>query len=174
MSNTVEGLRPPAHRVPLRAVWAWVLSPVSWMMVRILLVLAVVGSSPQWDLPAQDLPWLHPPMGLLWALVPLVVGVIEMVAWPWVKYRVYRWEVTETAVYTRVGFITSVTTLVPITRLQDVEVAQGPLDRLLGLAFMRCTTASDTIVVGRIDATLAQQLSDRLLATIGADTSDAT
>lgn len=168
------GLRPPSHRVPIRAIWAWVIGPAAWMLVRTVIVLFVVASAPYWDVPAETIDWLHPPLGLLWVLVPLLIGLLEMVVRPWVKYRVYRWEVTETAVYTRVGFITSVTTLAPITRLQDVEVAQEPLDRLLGLAFMRCTTASDTIVVGRIDATLAQQLSDRLLATIGADTSDAT
>jgi len=93
--------------------------------------LAVVG-------PVTD--WLPIPV---WAVV--VVGLVAaayVVVMPVWRYRVHRWEVTDTAVYTQTGWWVRERRIAPMSRIQTVDHAEGALARLFGLATVTVTTAS--------------------------------
>ena len=93
--------------------------------------LAVIG-------PVTD--WLPIP---LWAVV--LVGVLVaayVVGMPVWRYRVHRWEVTDTAVYTQTGWWVRERRIAPMSRIQTVDHAEGALARLFGLASVTVTTAS--------------------------------
>ena len=76
---------------------------------------------------AFDLPvWGVPAVFLLF----LAVGVGLAVA----RYRVWRYEVREDALYLERGVFTRVRTVVPFVRIQHVDSSRGPLERLIGLA----------------------------------------
>ena len=61
---------------------------------------------------------------------------------PRVRYRIHRWESTDTAVYTQTGWLSRERRIAPMSRVQTVDFEQGPIDRLLGLASVTVTTAS--------------------------------
>jgi uncharacterized protein len=93
--------------------------------------LAVVG-------PVTD--WLPVPV---WVVV--VVGLVAttyVVVMPLWRYRVHRWEVTDTAVYTQTGWWVRERRIAPMSRIQTVDHAEGALARLFGLATVTVTTAS--------------------------------
>jgi hypothetical protein len=50
------------------------------------------------------------------------------------RYRVWRYEVRDDALYLERGVFTRVRTVVPFVRIQHVDSSRGPLERLIGLA----------------------------------------
>lgn len=111
-----------------------------------------------------------------------LLSTVAPLAWlifsaTYVAYRrrvLHRWEVTHEAIYTRTGWLTLHTRIAPINRVQTVQVKQGMLARLFGLGAVECSTASDAIEIGLIDAQVAQQIADHLTAVVNLDTTDAT
>jgi uncharacterized protein len=107
------------------------------------------------------------PFPLLRWLVPAAVVVYAVVAIgirPWVRFRVHRWEVTGEAVYTLTGWLTRTWTLVPISRIQTVDVTRGLLQQVFGLSTVAVLTASSqgTVQVWHLEAGVAQQVADDL------------
>jgi membrane protein YdbS with pleckstrin-like domain len=121
----VEGpvLRVPAHRVSPQAIGFWTVSALlgdGVLVVGALVAWLVVPGAPGW-------------VGLL-VLLLAVAAVAHVVLMPRIRYRVHRWEVTDTAVHTRAGWIGRETRIAPISRVQTVDSRQGALMRLYWLA----------------------------------------
>jgi uncharacterized protein len=107
------------------------------------------------------------PFPLLRWLVPAAVVVYAVVAIgirPWVRFRVHRWGVNGEAVYTLTGWLTRTWTLVPISRIQTVDVTRGVLQQLFGLSTVAVMTASSqgTVQVWHLEADVAQRVADDL------------
>jgi membrane protein YdbS with pleckstrin-like domain len=107
--------------------------------------------------PFPLLRWLVPALVLVYAVVAIGIR-------PWVRFRVHRWEVTGEAVYTLTGWLTRTWTLVPISRIQTVDVTRGVLQQLFGLSTVAVMTASSqgTVQVWHLEADVAQQVADDL------------
>jgi len=124
---------------------------------------------------------LGPVLGLFdlrwWMITPLVLldaAYIAVVpAW---RYRVHRWEVTETAVYTQTGWWSRERRVAPMSRIQTVDWNQGPVERLFGLANVTVTTASaaGALSVAGLDRRTAEQLVAELTEKADAVAGDAT
>jgi membrane protein YdbS with pleckstrin-like domain len=77
------------------------------------------------------------------ALVPSVALLLSSATWyPPVRYRRWRWQLTTLALELRYGVIVRQQESVPYFRVQQIDIAQGPVDRLLGIATLQVTTAS--------------------------------
>ena len=61
-----------------------------------------------------------------------------------VRYRRWHWRLTDLAVELRYGVVTRSQETVPYFRIQQIDIVQGPLDRLLHLSTLQVTTASAT------------------------------
>ncbi len=145
-------LRDPANRVSPKARTLWRLGCVASTapVVIGLLVVAVV-----W--PGYDARW--------WVLgAATVLATAYVVVVPQWRYAVHRWEITETAVYTQRGWWSRERRIAPMSRVQTVDLAQGPIDRLFGLTTLTVTTASAAgpLRVEGLDRDLAVRLSERL------------
>jgi membrane protein YdbS with pleckstrin-like domain len=103
---------------------------------------------------------------LRWAVPVLVVvdAVVSIGVRPRLRYRVHRWEVTDEAVYTLTGWLSRTWTLVPIARIQTVDVTRGVMQQLFGLASVAVLTASSegTVRVPHLEADVAQRVADDL------------
>jgi membrane protein YdbS with pleckstrin-like domain len=123
-------LREPSQRVSPRARLMWA-TAAGLEGIALIAGLTVVG-------PVTD--WLPVPV---WAVVLValltVAYAVGMPAW---RYRVHRWEVTDTAVYTQTGWWVRERRIAPMSRIQTVDHAEGALARLFGLATVTVTTAS--------------------------------
>jgi membrane protein YdbS with pleckstrin-like domain len=123
-------LREPSERVSPRARLMWATSAGIEGAILVA-ALAVIG-------PVTD--WVPIP-----AWVVVLVGVVAaayVVVMPVWRYRVHRWEVTDTAVYTQTGWWVRERRIAPMSRIQTVDHAEGALARLFGLATVTVTTAS--------------------------------
>ncbi|WP_242613734.1 PH domain-containing protein [Herbihabitans rhizosphaerae] len=158
-------LRPPRNRVDPRAVRWWtaqeLLSFVPIVLVLAVLAMLIPGAR-QWL-------WLS-------AGVITVLGLASTLILPRWRYRVHRWEVTDDAVYSRTGWLWQEWRIAPMSRIQTVDSARGPLQRSFGLASITVTTASakGAIVIDGLDHELAADLVQQLTEVTQATPGDAT
>jgi membrane protein YdbS with pleckstrin-like domain len=147
-------VREPAWQLPRSAIWLWAtqggLGALFWGVV----LAAALAFLPTDDAPLSALPWAGPLALALYALVAIGLQ-------PWIRHRVHRWEVTDEAVYALTGWLTRTWTLVPIARIQTVDVTRGVLQQLYGLATVAVLTASSkgTVQVPHLPVAVAEQVA---------------
>ena len=158
-------LRAPAHQVSSRAVAFWTVSALIGD------VLLVVGALLAWLLIPGAPGWVG-----LGVLLVAVLAAAHVALMPRIRFRVHRWEVTDTTVHTREGWIGRQSRIAPISRVQTVDSRQGALMRVFGLASITVTTASAAgpITVDCLDADTAREVVARLTAITAATEDDAT
>jgi len=158
-------LRAPAHQVSERAVAFWTVTALIGdallVLVAVVAYVAVPGV-PGW-------------VGLLVLLVA-ALAVAHVLLMPRIRFRVHRWEVTDSAVHTREGWIGRQSRIAPISRVQTVDSRQGALMRMFGLASITVTTASAAgpITIDCLDDQVARDVVGRLTAITAATADDAT
>jgi membrane protein YdbS with pleckstrin-like domain len=158
-------LRAPAHQVSPKAIPFWTVSALIGD------ALVVIGALVAWLL----IPGVPGWVGLL-VLLLAGLAVAHVVLMPRIRFRVHRWEVTDTAVHTREGWIGRKSRIAPISRVQTVDSHQGALMRVFGLSSITVTTASAAgpISVACLDEDTALELVARLTAITAATEGDAT
>jgi len=94
----------------------------------------------------------------------LLIGVVTTGIRPRLRYRVHRWEVTADAVYTLTGWLDRTWTLVPISRIQTVDVNRGLVQQLFGLATVAVLTASSqgTVRIPHLEVEVARRVAEDL------------
>ena len=108
------------------------------------------------------------PPGLAAGLVAVAGGVA---AWwvPRASYRIWRYQVAEDALELRRGLVRRIHSAIPYFRVQHIDVAQGPVERAVGLSRLVVHTASagtDATIPG-IAAGDAEGLRRLILARAG-------
>jgi hypothetical protein len=148
----------PAWSLSRSAIWLWVTEGVigtivygAIVTVGTLLVPASAGG------PVPVLRWLLPVLLAVYAVVAIGIR-------PWFRYRVHRWEVTAETVHTLTGWLTRTWTLVPVARIQTVDVTRGVLQQLYGLASVAVLTASSqgTVRVPHLEVAVAERVAEDL------------
>jgi hypothetical protein len=147
----------PAWRLPRSAVWLWGTQGAAESLVAGVAAACFALFAPASGGPFPVLRWVLPVLAGVYALAAIGVR-------PLVRYRVHRWEVTGEAVYTLTGWLTRTWTLVPIARIQTVDVTRGVLQQLFGLASIAVLTASSqgTVRVPHLDAGVAERVAEDL------------
>lgn len=155
-------LRDPVHRVSAKAPAVWAIGAVVTALVPLLAAVVLAGSG----VPVPAWAWS----------VYAVVAAAYVVAMPLVRFRVHRWEATETAVYTQTGWLGRERRIAPMSRVQTVDLEQGPLERLVGLASVTATTASAAgpLRISGLDLAVALRLVEDLTRRAEAERGDAT
>jgi membrane protein YdbS with pleckstrin-like domain len=158
MSTVASPVRDPAWPLSRSAIGLWVTQGVVGSLVlgigATVVALAFPAYAPP---PLPELRWLLPVAAALYAVVAIGVR-------PWLRYRVHRWEVTDEAVYTLSGWLTRTWTLVPVSRIQTVDVTRGVLQQLFGLATVAVLTASaqGTVLIRHLEVDVAHRVADDL------------
>lgn len=158
-------LRAPRQWLDPRVTTWWrvlVALPVA-AMSALLLLLGLVIEAARW--------WLVAP-----GLAVAAVGGIAAVVLPRWWYRLHRWEVTDTAVFTRTGWFWQTWRVAPMSRIQTVDTTRGPLQRMFGLATVTVTTASSAgpVVIAGLADEQARGLAEELTRITDETPGDAT
>lgn len=163
MTGTTVALRPPRQHVDPRCPIWWTAQYASMFAVPVV-VLIILGVLIE---PARA--WLLVPAALL-----LVIGIVVTLFVPRLRFRIHRWEATEDAVYTRSGWLFQEWRAAPLSRVQTVDLARGPMQRAFGLASVTVTTASSKgpVVIEALDHQEAEDLVQRLTTLTQAEDRD--
>lgn len=162
MNETTLGLRPPREYVDPRCRRWWAAQVALWMVAPLIAVaFAALFLGP----------WM-----ILAALVWAVLTAVALVVVPRVRWAIHRWEATDVAIYSRSGLFWEEWRAAPLSRVQTVDKTRGPLQRQFGLATVVVTTASSkgAVRISALDATLAEEMVNRLTLLAEDDQRDAT
>ncbi len=161
---TESALREPAHQVSPRAIAYWQVGALVGLVVLVIAALVCWFLFPH--------PWWA------FAIAAVLFGwvLVDLLIVPKLRYRIHRWEVTPTAVFTRSGWLMREQRIAPLNRVQTVDSHQGPLMRLFNLSSITVTTASAAgpITIDCLDHELAQRLVAELTERTAAVEGDAT
>lgn len=158
-------LREPAHQVAPKARLYWAVQSLLWWgAIAVAQVVTMFFFT--------EVQWWR------WALLALtvVVLIVDAAIVPAYRYRIHRWEVTDTAVYTRTGWLNQELRIAPISRVQTIDSNQGPVMRAFGLSSVAVTTASaaGAITIEGLDAAVAAELVEHLTVITEQTPDDAT
>ncbi|MBA3280331.1 MAG: PH domain-containing protein [Geodermatophilaceae bacterium] len=157
-ASEAAGPREPQWRVASSAIGLWTVQEIIGALFLLIPAMAaslfVPDAAPGWLVVATDI--------LPWALAAFFLGAVVVL--PRYKYAVHRWEVTPDGIYTLTGWLSRTWILVPISRIQTVDVTRGPLQRMFGLATVSVRTASaqGSVEIEQLEAYTAAQVADDL------------
>jgi membrane protein YdbS with pleckstrin-like domain len=155
-----DGARPePEGRLASAARVLWTLEILSVGLVAVVIAFAVRGV-----LTGQD--------GLLhaigeagpWLLLVAVLGSAAIV--PALRTKRWRWRLDEQELDLRHGTITEIRTIVPVARIQHVDVRRSPWAQLAGVAAVVVHTAAGTTEIPVLTEHEAADVRDRLAGLI--------
>lgn len=145
--------RAPAWSPARNAIGLWAVEGVlgTLALVAVVVALEVVLPLPTW-------------LAVLLPVLVVAEAVLAIGVRPRLRFRVHRWEVTGEAVITRTGWLSRTWTLVPVSRIQTVDVTRGVVQQLFGLASVAVLTASSqgTVRIPHLDADVAARVADDL------------
>jgi membrane protein YdbS with pleckstrin-like domain len=115
--------------------------------------------------------------GALLVVFPAWCALLVLFGWllywlPGRSYRAWGYRIDHKVLETRSGILFQVRQLLPLTRLQHVDLHRGPLERRYGLASLVVHTAGThaaTIGIPGLDADVAGRLRDHLVEVGGDD-----
>jgi uncharacterized protein len=150
--------RDPAWSLSRAAVGLWIAQGALGTVVYGLAVAAFFLLVP------GDAGWLVPVVRWAGPVLVVAYGVLTIGVRPRLRYRVHRWEVTADAVYTLTGWLNRTWTLVPVSRIQTVDVTRGVIQQVFGLASVAVLTASaqGTVRVPHLEADVARRVAEDL------------
>ena len=112
--------------------------------------------------------WVHSLVELPWGLL-LAIGLLillYLVLWaPPRRYRAWGYAMDPEELQVRRGVWTRVQTVVPLDRVQHIDVSQGPLERMLGICSLVLHTAGtlhSQIVVPGLTRSTAERMRDEI------------
>lgn len=163
--SSEAAFREPAHQVSPRAMSYWRIRSSIWAAVEIVVLVVLLIFLPTF-------PW----WAWLIAAAIIIPSLIEPILMPSIRYRIHRWEVTDTAVFTRSGWLSTEQRIAPLSRVQTVDSNQSMFMRPFRLASITVTTASAAgpITIECLDQDVAGRTVEELTEITAATEGDAT
>jgi membrane protein YdbS with pleckstrin-like domain len=104
------------------------------------------------------------PHGFL-SLSLMILTIIMAIVIPPLEYRYRKYDITQDEIYIERGILTRVKTIAPFNRIQHIDLRQGVLERIFGLASLIIFTAGTRgpeLVLPGLPLPYAEMLRDNL------------
>lgn len=95
-------------------------------------------------------------------VVIMVIAVLNVIISPYFRYHRYRYKLDKDAMEIMEGYIFVSHNIVPIERIQNIELQQGPIDRIFDVSKMTITTGGGEETLRFVSDEVAGKMSDRL------------
>lgn len=108
------------------------------------------------------------PFGVIWGPVA-ALGILSVLFLAHGRWRRWGYAFTERELHVARGWLVRVHTIVPVARVQHIDVSQGPLERGAGIATLRLHTAGtegNLVTLPGISAARAEEIRDAIRARI--------
>ena len=145
----------PEQKLDPRARRQWYIEEFIFWGIVVPVVAAIAIGITIW----RDVFWLWPTL-VIGAFV--VLAVCSILISPNIRYRQWRYEIRESEVDLKHGFVTHTRQLVPMSRIQHVDTRRGPLQRRFGLASVVFFTAAGSIEIPALSVEVAAEVRDRI------------
>lgn len=143
-----------AHRsrLPGRAVTLWrVSSAMAWSpFIAVAVVIAIV------------VPGIPSPLRIAVVAAPVVLALVSIVFVQPARHRTWWFAITDEQLDLERGWLVATHTVVPMTRVQHVDLQQGPLARRLHLAQLQVHTAAGSVTIPALDRAEGEAIRQRI------------
>ncbi|MBN8210848.1 PH domain-containing protein [Bacillus sp. NTK071] len=95
-------------------------------------------------------------------ILVIIFTILQVWVLPKLRWRKWRYEVSEHEVELKYGVIMVTRTLIPMVRVQHVDTRQGPLLRANQLSSVTISTAATTHEIPALSNEIADELRDRI------------
>lgn len=96
------------------------------------------------------------------ALLLALYAVVALIVFPSIEYKQWGYMIAEDKVVIRHGIFFIKKTIIPIIRIQNITVSQGPINRKLGLYQVEIALASGQFSIEGLDRETADAISENL------------
>lgn len=94
--------------------------------------------------------------------IAIAYMALNIILEPTLGYKIYKYRINDESIETKDGIIFQNHTIIPIRRMQQITIDQGPINKILGLANLQITTAGSELIIYCIDIEEAKMLSSVL------------
>ena len=143
-------IRLPSRRISQRGLKVWRITGALTSLIYWLVVIAGVVVSRFFDWPMW---YAFAGAGLV-----LILTILNIVVIPSIRWKRWRYEVTEHELELQHGVFFIHRTLVPMVRVQHVDTSQGPLLKKYNLATVSISTAATVHEIPAVDIHEAEEL----------------
>ena len=155
--------------------WVELQRLVGWIAFAVLAPLLLIGLGIAMLIGSLSLD-VKAVLGIAWLAVTVLLVWLAQ-AWPAIEYKRFSYALDPEHIEIRRGVVWRTVTSLPKSRVQHIDVAQGPLERKYGLATLSIYTAGTEFA--RVDLpgltyARAVEIRDRLLPGHDGDTDDGT
>ncbi len=92
----------------------------------------------------------------------IILYIITVFVFPPLRWKRWKYDLTENEIDLQRGFIIQKRTIVPINRIQHVDTSQGPIYRKLGLSSVKVSTAATTHEIPALDDETAMEVRNKI------------
>ena len=138
----------------------------SWRIGRGIFFLIVLAMAVPGEIALGFLAWESIWKVLIMAVIGLFVCylAVGLFVFPIIEYKQWGYSVEEDKVVIRHGIFFIRKTIIPIIRIQNITVSQGPINRKLGLFEVEMALASGSFSIEGLDKETADAISENLKA----------
>jgi hypothetical protein len=156
--STAEWTRLDPRKIELDRAVGWIVTAVlsfAWLLFALMVGLV-----------SDDAPsWLRWALAMLWLPFTGAVALLSY-RWPPLEYRYSRYRIDDQLIEIERGVVWRTSISVPRSRVQHLDVSQGPVQRRYGLGVLSIYTAGteySQVALPGLAYEVAQSLRDRLL-----------
>lgn len=145
----------PAERIDPRALRVWIINGT----IKTILLAVLLGMSAAVALMVFHWPgWLP----VIPAVFIVLYGALDIGVLPELRWKQWRYEVSEEEVDLKRGIWLIKRTLIPLARVQHVDTRQGIIMRRFGLASVTISTAAGVHEIPALSIEVADELRDKI------------
>ncbi len=131
---------------------AWTLGALTWALPLAIAVPSVLRST-------EEVPGA---LVVLGTVLAVLVGAVGAIGVPQLRWRRWRWELRDEEIDLRHGAVTEIRTIVPMARVQHVDVRRTFLAQNLGMADVVIHTAAGHTTIPMLLEADAVEVRDRI------------
>ncbi|MCM0598842.1 PH domain-containing protein [Periweissella fabalis] len=133
-----------------------------WLVSKVIgLIILLIICSVAWYVSQRFLPIITPYV-LIVAVLALLLDIINIALVPY-YYRFWRYEINADFVFIQSGFFIRQQRTIPINRIQNVDLEQGPLLQMAHLKELKVVTAADGFSISGITEAEADSLRNQIV-----------
>jgi len=138
----------------------------SWIMGRtiisvIFIAVYVVGMNLFLMPKIENMKVLKCILNFLTAII-IFISILDSFIWPFLEYKQWKYGIFEDKVELIEGIIIRKRTIIPISRIQNLKIEQGPIERMCKIASVNIITAGGTHKIPAIAVEDAEKVANNL------------
>ncbi|RMD02487.1 hypothetical protein D9O40_06105 [Clostridium autoethanogenum] len=109
----------------------------------------------------EDMKVLKCILNLLTAII-IFVSILDSFIWPFLEYKQWKYGIFEDKIELIEGIIIRKRTIIPVSRIQNLKIEQGPIERMCKIASVNIITAGGTHKIPAIAVEDAEKVANNL------------